>query len=141
MFETIIPTSSSTSGVGPNLYRRVDEIDRDIRPDVKKYDWGLMAGKTSWRGYKRACESTSRNCVLEADLLGAVNFPIHEIDGSIRYRMWASNASDVKKRRREREQECTKLRDRIARLKRLIPGTEEELESDTDVECAVQQDL
>ena len=51
------------------LYRRANDIDKDTTPALKKYEWGMEAKKTPWRGYKKMENGTARNSLLGANLI------------------------------------------------------------------------
>ena len=66
------------------MYRRTNDIDRETRQALGKYDWGLIDGEISWRDYRKADNSTARNCALGGTYWRREMFPEKETDESIR---------------------------------------------------------
>ena len=66
------------------MHRRVNDIRKDERPALDKYEWAMMGKDGTWKEYKEMENVKAWGCLLHGHLLGPDHVLRETIDDAIR---------------------------------------------------------
>ena len=98
------------------IYRRVNDIINDTRPELQKYEWEMMEKDGTWQKYKKMNNVIAWVRLTQADLIWPCNVLRGTIDEVIRMEKWGDFEVQMGRFRTERYRGNRKLRKRVSIL-------------------------